>query len=68
MSRRDVCDHRRAGLPDWVCPSVVEAKLSANPAATVARVAAEYRRAGRVIDAGIVESQAAAFGLTARPS
>ncbi len=64
--RRTTPDHLRAGLPGWVCPSVVEAKLSADPAATVARIATEYRTAGRLIDAAIVESQASAFGLIPR--
>lgn len=64
--RRTTPDHIRAGLPGWVTPDVVEAKLSADPADTVARIAAEYRAVGRLIDAGIVESQASAFGLIPR--
>lgn len=64
--RRTTPEHVRAGLPGWVSPSVVEAKLSAAPTATVKRIAAEYRIAGRLIDASIVEDQAFAFGLLPR--
>lgn len=53
-------------IPDWVAPSVREALLSADPAAAVRRLAAEYRSWSRYVDANIAESQAAAFGVDIR--
>jgi hypothetical protein len=65
-NKRTTQAHVRTGLPGWVCSEVVEAKTSADPAATIAARAAEYRAAGRLVDASIVEDQARAFGLLPR--
>lgn len=62
-NKRTARAHERSGLPGWACSGVVEAKLSGDPAATVARIAAEYRAAHRYVDASIIESQALAFGM-----
>lgn len=64
--RRPTAAHRKAGLPGWVTPDLCDAVLSAEPTATVKRIAAEYRAAHRYVDADILEDQARAFAVLPR--
>lgn len=64
--RRTTPEHVRAGLPGWVHPAILEAKLSENPAESVAKSIAQYRAWYRYADIVSIESQARAFDILPR--